>query len=1195
MTTWRLEYLLKTAAPRKNSTWERVNVFHGSAVGFDAEEFDVISQASPGIDGNEEPQDNFGYSLAIGDFGKSTTQDLAIGVPYEDFGDATNAGVVHILYSGDSSLPNSQHKLLHQDLTGTAEVGDGFGFSLTTGNFGYDGRTDLAVSAPFENWGDVVDAGVVHVYYGRRSGISEDNATLLTQASGAAGNVERGDRFGCGLSTTTFGAWRPCTSRLDYHAPATIESPRVTNVTDPVLLSDANVDRIFGYIRDRLDDAPGYQIAIAQNGEVIRTFASGIQGFDNSGNDLPMTANSRINVGSVGKMITAVTILKLAEMGKLDLYRPFYSYLSEDRYNHSEIDPTVRQISVLELLTHTSGLNHSPGRPVTELVGRDGLKSLSFPRRAQDCHDINNGTAPSEQSACVRIYQNQNSGLLRSVIEGISASDPDFGRIDVLTYEESSDARFLNTQRYESFIKDLWLDDVVQGPTCGAVPESTGWQWKDLNEDGQKELVNPRQHSFNTNCAAGGWKMSSRQLLSIMAAIRNGDILSAEMNDLLLNTELQAPNGRTALSWEKPWSARYFSDQQNLGKSGGTGRTKAYITRLPNNVDAVLIMNAPVASPSSLVQNAYNQMVPPASQLFGDESFQVEGFNEGMFVGRVAAIDPDLEINGFEFAIVDGDPNGAFEIDDTGIIRIVDVEALAIPELDPIRLTVRTGDSDPFFIDIDVLADIHGPSIDGVLLSQSGNATNGSVDILGNRQLRPVAVADIDQIQIQLSEDVEDSFDPAAIQLSGQRIAAYDTSNSVYDPETQSVLITLPAPIQSDHLELRIEDTINDAAGNALDGEWTPGETSTSSGDDLPGGSFYFEFSVLPADLGGDFIVGFDDFLTLSGNFGMQNATLEDGDIDLDGTVGFSDFLLLSRWFGQELTESVEQSPVPVVFQPELASPIPGRSRFINPEGDEYEFIDNQIIVATSSVDDINGVLDRFNGTVLDGPRTAAGAYPNVYLVQIDPTQSSVESLSAMYQQAEPNSVGPVTVSGFRAAAALAASLELATSPDVMVSLNFIQESATIETGDATESGGDLPSMLRGNDAFDWPYLSSNSVQGFNVTAAWQLLESRDLLERDVNVLVVDGGFYPNDDFPPDSQIVQGEWREENDLSCSGTTCTWHGTSVSLTVAGQVDNDFGTAGSAGPVSNLFAMAVGSTYGAIVALYLIFVADQMTLT
>lgn len=65
-------------------------------------------------------------------------------------------------------------------------------------------------------------------------------------------------------------------------------------------------------------------------------------------------------------------------------------------------------------------------------------------------------------------------------------------------------------------------------------------------------------------------------------------------------------------------------------------------------------------------------------------------------------------------------------------------------------------------------------------------------------------------------------------------------------------------------------------------------------------------YSALDGDVNGDGSVGFDDFLTLSNNFG-QSGTWADGDMQ-NGTVDFPDFLLLSRNFGMTATAATTES-----------------------------------------------------------------------------------------------------------------------------------------------------------------------------------------------------------------------------------------------------------------------------------------------
>lgn len=100
-----------------------------------------------------EPGDEFGGSLAIGNVGGSSTDDLAIGADREDLGAIVDAGVVQLLPGGSSGLTATGSQRWHQDVSGiagSAENGDRFGQVLAIGDFGGDTYDELAVGVPHE-------------------------------------------------------------------------------------------------------------------------------------------------------------------------------------------------------------------------------------------------------------------------------------------------------------------------------------------------------------------------------------------------------------------------------------------------------------------------------------------------------------------------------------------------------------------------------------------------------------------------------------------------------------------------------------------------------------------------------------------------------------------------------------------------------------------------------------------------------------------------------------------------------------------------------------------------------------------------------------------------------------------------------------------------------------------------------------
>jgi len=162
-----------------------VNVLYGgAAAGLTSVGAQIWHQNSGDVLGRAELGDQFGSSLAVGDFDNDGFDDLAIGVPLEGVGSIGAAGAVNVLYGAAGGLSDVRNQIWDQDavqnkiaIRDVAETGNQFGFSLAVGDFDNDGFDDLAIGVPGEDLSDgtggtIIAAGAINVLYGTASGLS---------------------------------------------------------------------------------------------------------------------------------------------------------------------------------------------------------------------------------------------------------------------------------------------------------------------------------------------------------------------------------------------------------------------------------------------------------------------------------------------------------------------------------------------------------------------------------------------------------------------------------------------------------------------------------------------------------------------------------------------------------------------------------------------------------------------------------------------------------------------------------------------------------------------------------------------------------------------------------------------------------------------------------------------------------------
>jgi hypothetical protein len=181
--------------------------------GLQAQDAELFREQGVGVFGIG-PFDQFGFSVAAGDFDGDGAEDLATGVPFNDCDFNTNldCGSAVVRYGAPGIGLTGRIHTLTQLFPGAPDMphaGERFGYVLAAGDFDADGNDDLAVGVPGNlgpTWyGGTGAIGGVQIHRGMAAGITLAGDTLLRQgAGGMPGEAVLGDRFGQALAVGDF-------------------------------------------------------------------------------------------------------------------------------------------------------------------------------------------------------------------------------------------------------------------------------------------------------------------------------------------------------------------------------------------------------------------------------------------------------------------------------------------------------------------------------------------------------------------------------------------------------------------------------------------------------------------------------------------------------------------------------------------------------------------------------------------------------------------------------------------------------------------------------------------------------------------------------------------------------------------------------------------------------------------------------
>ncbi|MEM9075963.1 MAG: serine hydrolase domain-containing protein [Bacteroidota bacterium] len=128
-----------------------------------------------------------------------------------------------------------------------------------------------------------------------------------------------------------------------------------------------NNQKVLNFLEKEMKEnhIPGLQIAVIKNNELVLSESLGLANIPFS---VQAEKNTIFSINSIAKIFAATATMQLVEKGKLEIELPISNYLDE-------LPENWQHVTVVQLLSHTSGLPDIEGTSSGDLIGGKGLET----------------------------------------------------------------------------------------------------------------------------------------------------------------------------------------------------------------------------------------------------------------------------------------------------------------------------------------------------------------------------------------------------------------------------------------------------------------------------------------------------------------------------------------------------------------------------------------------------------------------------------------------------------------------------------------------------------------------------------------------------------------------------------------------------------------------------------------------------
>jgi CubicO group peptidase (beta-lactamase class C family) len=319
----------------------------------------------------------------------------------------------------------------------------------------------------------------------------------------------------------------------------------------------------------------GASVAITRDSKLI--YAKGF-GWADEETETSVEPRHVFRIASVSKLITAVTIMKIAEEGLISLNDTVFGpdgILNDSIYLNYN-DKRIEKITILNLLNHTSGWNNKKDDPL--------FQSLSIARKM-------NVKPPADIKTIIQYYLQKN--LYYN--PGTKYSYSNFGyavlgqvieKVTGMNYEDYVQFAILHPLGiYDMHIGKSSFKDRYKNEVCYYVNGRNSGYYS-MNGSGNSVTNNYTGNNIELLSAAGGWVASAPELMKFIVAIDGfpgkPDILSDESIEIMTRASKRT---RNLIGW------RGTDGYGTWWRTGTLAGTSALVMRTRNGINWVVLLN----------------------------------------------------------------------------------------------------------------------------------------------------------------------------------------------------------------------------------------------------------------------------------------------------------------------------------------------------------------------------------------------------------------------------------------------------------------------------------------------------------------------------------------------------------------------------------------------------------------------------